>query len=258
MRKSFKESVKEALKYYVYALVDPRDKRIFYVGKGVGDRVYQHAEAAFEESDESLKYSTIRDIYNAGLEVEYYILRHNLSEPEAYLIESVVIDLLTYDAFNTEHFLTNLVSGHHQWNEGIKTETEINVLYDCEKIQPIPGDRLLLVSLNRSYNHASATGVYKRDSDYESARKYWALSADKASKIDYILGIYRGIVRIVIDVKKRTTCDVADDGTVFRKTRFAFEGEIVEDSPYLNKDVSDYPFGSGGAITYIPRDYRKW
>lgn len=34
MHKFFKESVKEALKYYVYALVDPRDKRIFYVGKG--------------------------------------------------------------------------------------------------------------------------------------------------------------------------------------------------------------------------------
>ena len=24
--------------YYVYALVDPRDNRIFYVGKGKGDR----------------------------------------------------------------------------------------------------------------------------------------------------------------------------------------------------------------------------
>lgn len=255
MRKSFKESIKEALKFYVYALVDPRDKRIFYVGKGVGNRVYQHAEAALEESNESLKYSTIRGILNAGLEVEYYILRHNLSEQEAYLVESVVIDLLTYDAFNTEHFLANLVSGHHQWNEGIKTESEINVLYDCEKIEPIPGDRLLLVSLNRSYNQRAASGVYKRDSDYESARKYWALSADKASKIDYILGVFRGVVKIVINVKERYTCTVADDGTVFRKPRFAFEGEIVEHSPYLNKDVTDYPFGSGGAVTYIPRNF---
>lgn len=256
--KSFKQSVKEALKYYVYALVDPRDKRIFYVGKGIGDRVYQHAEASLDEMNENLKLSKIRDIHNAGLDVEYYILRHNLTEQEAFLVESVVIDLLTYEAFNTDHFLTNLVSGHHQWNEGIKTETEINLLYDCEKIEPNPADRLLLVSLNRSYNQANATGVYKRDSDYESARKYWALSADKAKKIDYILGVYKGIVRIVIHVKSRSTHEIAEDGTVFKKPRFAFEGDIITDSPYLNRDVSDYPFGSGGAVTYIPRDYKDW
>lgn len=69
--KSFKESVKEALKYYVYALVDARDKRIFYVGKGTGDRVYHHAEASLDEMNESLKLSKIRDIHNAGLDVEF-------------------------------------------------------------------------------------------------------------------------------------------------------------------------------------------
>lgn len=31
----------EGLKYYVYALVDPRDNRIFYVGKGTGNVVYR-------------------------------------------------------------------------------------------------------------------------------------------------------------------------------------------------------------------------
>lgn len=30
-----------------------------------------------------------------------------------------------------------------------------------------------------------------------------------------------------------------------------FEGKLIEDSPYLNKDVSAYPFGSGSAIRYI-------
>ena len=34
MEKSFKQSVIEGLRCYVYALVDPRDNRIFYVGKG--------------------------------------------------------------------------------------------------------------------------------------------------------------------------------------------------------------------------------
>jgi GIY-YIG catalytic domain protein len=254
MEISFKQSVTEALKCYVYALIDPRDNRIFYIGKGTGNRVYQHAQAAITEDSQSVKLSTIREIQNLGLTVRHYIIRHNLTEHEAYLVESTIIDLLTYPAFNKENILTNIVSGHHQWDEGIKTDEEINILYDCPKIEPIPGDKLLLVSLNKSYNQSKASGVYRRANDYESARKYWAISPDKADKIDYILGIYRGVVRIVIDVKNNYPCEVAEDGTVFKKPRFAFVGDVVQDSPYLNKDVTDYPFGSGGAVTYIPRD----
>lgn len=190
---------------------------------------------------------------DCGLDVKYYIIRHNLTEEEAYLVESSIIDLLTYPAFNTESILTNIVSGHHQWDEGIKTDDEVSVLYDCPKIEPKPGDRLLLVSLNRTYRNHGASGVYRRTDDYESARKYWALSAAKADKVDFILGVYRGIVRIVIKVKGKSLCPAAEDGTVFRKPRFAFTGDIVADSPYLNTDATDYPFGSGGAVTYIPR-----
>lgn len=255
MQKNFKESVVEALKCYVYVLVDPRDNRIFYVGKGTGNRVYQHAEAAINDDDDNLKLATIREIQTLGLEVKYYILRHNLTDQEAFLVESTIIDLLTYKQFNTETLLTNLVSGHHQWNEGIKTDAEINMMYDCKKIEPVKGDRLLLVSLNRSYDQAKATGVHQRDNDYESTRKYWFISPRKAEKIDYVLGIYRGIVRVVIKVKGYKTSMYSENGIPFKKPRYEFEGDVIYDSPYLNTDVTDYPFGSGGAITYIPRHF---
>ena len=45
--------------------------------------------------------------------------------------------------------------------------------------------------------------------------------------------------------------DKSDDGTVFKKPRCCFEGEQCLDSIYLNKDVTDYPFGSGGSVRYI-------
>jgi hypothetical protein len=41
----FSPVVAERIGWYVYALRDPRDGRLFYVGKGVGNRVFQHAQA---------------------------------------------------------------------------------------------------------------------------------------------------------------------------------------------------------------------
>lgn len=42
MDNKFTPEVESKLQYYVYALVDPRTDQIFYVGKGVGNRVFQH------------------------------------------------------------------------------------------------------------------------------------------------------------------------------------------------------------------------
>lgn len=257
-RKSFKQSVKEALGSYVYALVDPRDDKIFYIGKGKGDRVFDHIAAAISDPDDTKKLSTIREIIAEGSEVRHYIIRHNLTEHEANIVESTLIDLLTYPDFNTERVLTNIASGHHQWDEGIKTEEEVIQLYDCQKIEPNPQDRMLLVSLNQSYIISKSAGLYRRANDYESARKYWKISNAKVHKIDYILGIYRGIVRIIIKVNNFRKTNVADDGTVFPAPRYIFEGDVIEDSPYLNKSVMEYPFGRGGAVTYIPNDPRLW
>jgi hypothetical protein len=44
----FSQKVQEELGYYVYCLVDPRDKKIFYVGKGVENRVFAHVNDALE------------------------------------------------------------------------------------------------------------------------------------------------------------------------------------------------------------------
>ena len=49
MKLEFSQSVKEQLKYYVYALKDPRSLSkidFFYVGKGIGNRVFNHLEDA--------------------------------------------------------------------------------------------------------------------------------------------------------------------------------------------------------------------
>ena len=50
---SFLPGVAEQLGYYVYALFDPRDNALFYVGKGVVGRVFQHAREARTVDGES-------------------------------------------------------------------------------------------------------------------------------------------------------------------------------------------------------------
>ncbi len=121
------------------------------------------------------------------------------------------------------------------------------------------GERLILVNLNKSYDQSDAEGIYKRDTLYESARKYWYLNKNRADKADYILGVYKGIVKIVIKpTGKWIPINISADGTIFTKTRYQIDGKVIDDSPYLNKSVEAYPFGSGAAITYIPRDISQW
>lgn len=132
---NFNQRTIEALAYYVYALVDPRDNKIFYIGKGKGNRVFQHAKDALKENDVSLKLDYIRAILKEGKRVKLYILRHNLTEDIAYVLESTLIDMLTYNKFNRINQLTNLVAGHHQWDEGIRNIDEINEIYNCPKLK---------------------------------------------------------------------------------------------------------------------------
>ena len=251
----FSQKVQEELGYYVYCLVDPRDKKIFYIGKGVGNRVFAHACDALEYEDVSTyKLEKIREIIRSGHEVEHYIIRHKLTEDDALTVESVLIDFLTYQEFNTESLLTNIVAGHHQWDEGIMTTDQIMQIYDCKPLQLKSGHKLLMVNLNRTYNKKDKNGMRVNSDLYEITRKYWKVSKHNADQIDYLLGVYKGVVRCVL---KPTTEWLPfkhreKDGRVI--IRYYVEG-VIDDKEgndlYLNKDVTEYPFPSGGAIRYI-------
>lgn len=244
----FKQSVIEALKYYVYCLVDPRDNKIFYIGKGNGNRVFQHAQNALDENLTSLKLDTIRDIIKAELVVKYYIIRHGLNEEEAFLVESVLIDMFTYGQFNLESVLTNIQAGHHQWDKGVKTIEEINILYDCPDLVPDHQDRLLCININKTYNRPNADYYGTRDSIYEATRKYWKLNGNRARRADYVLATYQGIVRAVF---KPTMWQVSEK-QFDKGPRWEFLGFEIPDSPYLNTSVANLiRHGNQNPIFYI-------
>ena len=52
---SFSPITQERIGSYVYMLIDPRDNKIFYVGEGQGNRVFDHEQEAIESPKESDK-----------------------------------------------------------------------------------------------------------------------------------------------------------------------------------------------------------
>lgn len=224
--KEFSPKTRENIGYYVYALVDPRNGKIFYIGKGKGNRVFDHANGAMESDAETEKIETIKAIKNDNKEVQHYILRHGLDEDTAFILESTLIDFLTYPRFNLETLLANIQSGYDQWDRGIKTVNEIEQTYAAEPLVINDGDLLMCVNLNKSYR--------KGKDIYEITRGDWIVGKETRKKITHVLGIYQGIVRGVY--KPETWEEIVDNnGTV--KCRFI--GQELPESPYMNQDVRD-------------------
>lgn len=79
------------MRYYVYALVDPRDAQPFYIGKGTGDRMYQHDKEA-RLGLQTPKCIRIRDIWAAGADVERRTIGWFSDNRAAHRFETETID----------------------------------------------------------------------------------------------------------------------------------------------------------------------
>lgn len=129
----FSGLTQEKLGYYIYCLIDPIDHKVFYIGKGKGNRVFQHALHAEKCEDEATeKKARIKEIHertDGNNNVGYLIIRHGLDNNLAIEIESVLIDFLTHQSLNTESILTNIQGGYDQRLRGISTAEEVEAHY---------------------------------------------------------------------------------------------------------------------------------
>ncbi len=172
----FPEEVINKLKHYVYRLIDPRNSETFYVGKGTGNRVFNHIreEASVLEGDEiKEKLKRIRDIRNSGFEVAHVIHRHGMDDKTVGQVEAALID--AYPG------LTNIADGQGSNDYGSMHADEIIRIYKAE--EAIFKHRALLICVNRSATETSL---------YEATRYAWKINPDKAKKAEVILSTLQG------------------------------------------------------------------
>lgn len=241
MKELFSQKTQEELKFYVYVLIDPRDNKIFYVGKGLGNRVFYHINDALVNPSFSEKLETIRAIKLDNLKVKHFIVKHGLEENEALIVESVLIDFLTFKDFAEVAKISNIVAGHHSFNQGIKTVEECEILYNCEALKKEDiQHKVLVININKSYENKrkkkSDNPNYDRPNIYEATRGWCVLDKNRAENSDYVLAEYRGVIRAIFKPEKWVQ-DTEHRGT----KRWGFEGSEVTEKEileiYLNKAV---------------------
>lgn len=178
--KNFSSEIIEHLKWYVYRLIDPRDGQTFYVGRGKGNRVFDHVNGLAVEQDDaflSLKMKQIRDIKLANLDVIHLIHRHGLESHDiAAQIEAALID--AYPG------LTNIANGEGSNEYGVAHIKEIISMYKTETIDI--KHKALIISVNKS---AADRDVY------DAVRFAWRLNKSEAENAEIILATVQGIIK---------------------------------------------------------------
>ncbi len=189
--------------YYVYGLIDPRNRRLFYIGKGTGNRVFEHErESQGNPDSEKLKLRTIAEIKDAGLDVEKIIINCNLTEAEAFAAEAALINAFNYVC---DVGLTNIVSGHHS-TEALNVET-FEKINGAEELQPSDiRHRIMVIKINKLYQR----GMPEKEL-YDAVRGIWKASLSRARSVDYVFGVYNSLIVAVYKPTEWYVCKDAKD-----------------------------------------------
>ena len=219
------------LGFYVYALVNPLTNKVFYIGKGIDNRVFAHKQEVLENNTDinSLKKTEIKEILDKQLDIQHLIIRHGLSEKEAFLVEATLID---YHNYNLEK-LTNEVSGHASGFYGIKTTDELIRQYNAPKLENLLHN-VVIININRQY----AKVKNSNNSIYAATKESWVINKNRINELEYALSEFQGIIIGVFKINKWYAASTENNKI---NKRWGFDGE---DAPkeikdlYLNKSIA--------------------
>jgi len=224
---------------YVYALVDPTDDSVFYVGLagGIEAKGNNRPDGHLLETAQKIKNGKIlkdknqriADIWSKDLNPKLLIVRRNLGRDEAIHVEAALIDLLNHMNFGKKHLkLTNDQRGHGTRIHSIITEENRASLL-VEKVQSI-------AEIRNVWLFPIKNGLKDYGAAYEAICGDWRISQKYRGAEDYAIGLENGISRIVVKITKWSETGIRDD------SKQSFEGSAIkeEDVGYqlFEKDFS--------------------
>ena len=235
----FSANTTKHLGHYVYALVDPRDDSIFYVGKAsANNRAFDHLRLDKGPAAKK-KNELIREIRRAQLEPAVEILRYGLKlAKDCFEVEAAIIDVL-----GLEH-LTNEVRGHGI-DRGRQTASEVERLHGSKPIAlETVNDPLMFFFINKSYSPTKSEAEL-----YDSVRQFWyrvGLSTRTPSPIDNSLPypVALAVVDSVV-VRAYSVCAWFRAGSTYSSrvpvasgTDWEFVGQLLTDHRFLGRRLT--------------------
>lgn len=247
----FTQNVIKELGYYVYIYSDPDTRIPFYIGKGKGNRCFNHLSLV----NDSEKVAKIQEILAAGKRPVIEILVHGVDEDTALKVEAAAIDLIGIEN------LTNIQKGHHSSVYGRVDVDELNYRYNQKSLSAKDiSENIILIRINKLYKY----GMTNQEL-YDATRGLWRLNPEQASKAEYAFAVYDGMI---LEVYKIATwlnaystyssrqenvdmSEIAED----RKTRYEFVGNIANEEirkKYVGCMVNElFPKGNQNPIKYL-------
>lgn len=220
-------------KYYVYALIDENQK-VFYIGKGTGSRVLSHEEEWKNEKKEideekdanererlqnelKKKIKKIEEIEANGGNIDRVMVKYGLTEHEAFMAESALINLLKY----LGNDLTNIVNGHaseqekrSRADEKTKARSISDFLEECARETISVSDidekmmkEAIFISINELAPHCNKD----RELFWDAVRGEWPMNKRKANNIKYIFAMSQSIICAVFEVKSGSVKEILSD-----------------------------------------------
>lgn len=246
-KKKFSEDIETQIGIYVYGLKDPRTNRYFYIGKGTGDRVYNHLKSSGRSPKPDPKSEIIDEIRDANLQPTFDLIRWGLPNDEiAFAIEAAIIDTLNVDQ------LSNLVRGHGKGiGFGSLSEDQVKEQFLGEDFAS--SEPFVAFKLNRLWTPDLTT-----EELYEATRKMWRIGP-RRDRAEYALAVSYGIVREVYKIghfsaeSRWESFTHNREGKPLKTKRWGFFGSVAADLQHLvNTNVSRLPQAIGqNPVFYI-------
>ena len=134
--------------YYVYFLIDPRSGSVFYVGKGIRDRLHCHFREHRQVNGirNAHKHNRIRDIIDAGYMPVAKIFEDGLHEVAALVLESILIRQLK------DNGLTNVTNG--------SAPPGNSIINSCKQLLAQTEDKVVFLANLNEYGRRVTTSVF--------------------------------------------------------------------------------------------------